>query len=1139
MYAYYLGALRNLYSVNYKLSDYDTGEAYFDYTYLWVAKSAPTRTGYINTMGYPYLLDWDNIGKFGDFVNGERLLFTVEATLIDDEGNEHKQTIDYTIKVDNTRPVLIEDSAKLVYEDGRLYFTADFYDNEYLAFVYMSNPNTSTGVYRFDGEKGETLNFKVDVTDYYSQLKEDGTINIFVEDYAYNRSTYEVTLPMPEIRTAVPKELNITNSEEESILAINEYKEITFDILPYDFYDIISKEYIVADESIVRAQEDGMLGLASGETQITLIAKIEMYNGVVITLEDTFTVTVSEEVVKKTKGLDLYLTFDDPRYQDYVVGNSHGMLAGFTVFGGGSYLDVNVNPVPWYADDTFSTSLTFTSLSGDGSDYGTGGGISGLLTSVRVVGNRIYLDGYNARAIINFVLKGGVGTSLYLQVIKPLTATDEEEFVTYESNGITYLSRYNGTSEVVEIPEGVQIIGDYTFATRTNVKKVILPESCLGISSYAFAECSIEEIVINKELQYIGNYAFTGSKLKSIVMPEDSKLTDIGNSAFYKCEDLKYADFSNVIGDEEVEFLLFSYSAFYQCTSLEEIKFPATGYKYTLYPWCFQDCSSLKEVILDDNCIWINYQVFIRCTSLEKVVLPSTLEEISSGVFAGCTSLKSIEIPESVKRIYSNAFEESGLEEIFIGKNIKSIMYHAFLNCKNLKKIVFEEGFDGLYYNDDSIYSYYYTDDCIDIFSGCTSLEEVVLPDSVTRIPDGIFNGCTSLSSINIPEGVTSIGEYAFYNTALSTVKLPDSITSIGHYAFAESLFESVEFGNNLSVIGNYAFANTYLTEINIPEALTYIGNYAFSGVNLTISELRFNENLIFLGAYSFDSANIDDIYLPASLEAIDFSVNSTARYHIDENCELVKEIDNGIYANGGNILMFYQGISLEVEIAEGTARIHQGAFAKRSSISSLIIPASVQRIGDGVFNFEIGYVRFLGDAPILEYTDKINTFLPGTTIYVNANAKGFDGAEWSDYNIIYLSEGLLLNEKIASAKTDDEIVKLYNEFIALSEMEQVKVTNASKLLNKYMEIIAKRDAKALEEARKALEEANENNKKLAEELEESIKANEELQRKYNEVTNMPSCGAQSDISVISIISFVILAFAVVFLTLKKKNKKD
>ena len=49
-------------------------------------------------------------------------------------------------------------------------------------------------------------------------------------------------------------------------------------------------------------------------------------------------------------------------------------------------------------------------------------------------------------------------------------------------------------------------------------------------------------------------------------------------------------------------------------------------------------------------------------------------------------------------------------------------------------------------------------------FDGCTSLGNLVIPDSVTSIGDGAFKICSSLTSISIPSSVTSIVRNAFKN---------------------------------------------------------------------------------------------------------------------------------------------------------------------------------------------------------------------------------------------------------------------------------------------------------------------------------------------------------------------------------------
>lgn len=71
------------------------------------------------------------------------------------------------------------------------------------------------------------------------------------------------------------------------------------------------------------------------------------------------------------------------------------------------------------------------------------------------------------------------------------------------------------------------------------------------------------------------------------------------------------------------------------------------------------------------------------------------------------------------------------------------------------------------------------------MFSHCTSLTEVTLPDGVSSINNIVFENCTSLASVTIPASVTSIGVNVFAGcSALTEVIFKGDAPSIDNYAF-------------------------------------------------------------------------------------------------------------------------------------------------------------------------------------------------------------------------------------------------------------------------------------------------------------------------------------------------------------------
>lgn len=147
-------------------------------------------------------------------------------------------------------------------------------------------------------------------------------------------------------------------------------------------------------------------------------------------------------------------------------------------------------------------------------------------------------------------------------------------------------------------------------------------------------------------------------------------------------------------------------------------------------------------------------------------------------VSQGTTSVSDVIIPrmynnQLVIAISNDGFKEfTSLNNIVIPNSIESIGSRAFLICTNLKTIIIPESVN-------TIGEW--------AFSGCSSLTSITLPSSVRTVGDNIFTGCVELKDVILTAGITTIGANAFTGCIkLASITIPSSITTLENYTFAD-----------------------------------------------------------------------------------------------------------------------------------------------------------------------------------------------------------------------------------------------------------------------------------------------------------------------------------------------------------------
>ena len=94
----------------------------------------------------------------------------------------------------------------------------------------------------------------------------------------------------------------------------------------------------------------------------------------------------------------------------------------------------------------------------------------------------------------------------------------------------------------------------------------------------------------------------------------------------------------------------------------------------------FQNCKSLKEVIIGESVYGIDAFAFLGCEGLEKVTIGSGVKEIQTGAFSQCSRLKRVKLSENIE--YIGEFSFVGLKNLneFIVEETNE--YYASLNKK-------------------------------------------------------------------------------------------------------------------------------------------------------------------------------------------------------------------------------------------------------------------------------------------------------------------------------------------------------------------------------------------------------------------------------------------------------------------------
>ena len=505
----------------------------------------------------------------------------------------------------------------------------------------------------------------------------------------------------------------------------------------------------------------------------------------------------------------------------------------------------------------------------------------------------------------------------------------------------------------------IESIGAYAFYECTNLKEALIGRSCRRIGECAYAGCSgLETVTWLGDTETVGNSVFSANKkLSAVYFGNDTgqSITDIGSRTFEECTALQTVYFQ--AGVKEIgDFCFRGCSGMWTSITRE---YAAACEKIGAY--AFADCSRYAQTLAFYTGLKeLGEGAFLNCTYLRSMWIPSQLRKIPEKCFAGCTSMRSLVVlaDANLRSIGANAFSGCvALEELtnfnllthfyvlgesaFSGGTVGENTYGA---CTALKSISLPSSVRQI-----ARYA----------FSGCTALETAAIEDAwnLTSLGEGVFLNCTSLKNGGLSEtAIPELPADSFSGcSAMETLMLPETVTSIESRAVADcdALYDMTIRRRD----GVVSVASNALTGTKNNGRISIYVPYTDKHTLRNAYRLSFDWWTALLNIFTGQS--------PVTI----IQDREMGEETFVENGGLYERKDDGTFRLLQAISLTDGGFTVK----ENTTEISSGAFGSREDMSALMLPESLQDLPAGVFescaNLEILLVP---DDLRMKFTDEM-----------------------------------------------------------------------------------------------------------------------------------------------------------------------
>lgn len=335
--------------------------------------------------------------------------------------------------------------------------------------------------------------------------------------------------------------------------------------------------------------------------------------------------------------------------------------------------------------------------------------------------------------------------------------------------------------------------------------------------------------------------------------------------------------------------------------------------------------------------------------------------------------------------------------------------------------------------------------DCISqyMFIDSEYLEELTFPAGITEVEKYAFSGCTRLTQLPSTSNFTTIGEGAFNNSAITEFDLKN-VSSLGAKAFnGSSLSGSIDLGL-LTIIPSNAFSSTGITAVTLSPNLILIEKEGFFECT-SLNNVTLPEGLTTLEEGAFKNCkSLTHVTIPSTLSNL--ASDAFENTPFSQNLAVDKGV---IYIN--NVAFRYnpnsQADNTSIVIKEGCTAIadnflgleNWGDNKFKNSVTSLILPSTLKRIGDCAF----GALTILGKIELPEGLEYIGdeAFRDCSKLYFDKLPDaiqhiGYQAFRNCDLTEVTLPANLTHIGPSAFEENDISLVKIYSTNLELERTD-------------------------------------------------------------------------------------------------------